>query len=350
VSETSAEYSIVSGGGAYDLTAGQSVTVTVRFEPTVSGTHNCSIETGQALCSDVACTGVGDDPPACLVQPDSLDFGAVMLGSSEDRTFSITNTGGGVLQGSVNEPCTQYWIVSGGGFYGLAAGESLTVTVRLQPTAAGTRECRIETGQALCSDVFCTGYGCLAPVACFTADLDTVCVDSVICFFDCSSGSFTEWYWDFGDGSDTTGVADPQHVYADSGTVAVRLIVSSPLCGADTTSLDIVVWMPPLSSVIADGRRGPVALYLGDNYPNPFNPNTTIEIGIPGPGGLVNLAVYDVRGRRVRTLIDQHLEPGTYETYWDGRNDAGESLSSGIYFYRLSTPQGVEQRKAVMLK
>ena len=93
VSETCDHYEVVSGGGAYSLAADESLTVTVRFRPAAAGTHGCSIETGQAKCSDVACTGDGADVPACLVQPASIDFGSVFVWDYRDTTFSITNTG-----------------------------------------------------------------------------------------------------------------------------------------------------------------------------------------------------------------------------------------------------------------
>ncbi|UCF05455.1 MAG: agmatine deiminase family protein, partial [bacterium] len=159
VSEACSHYSIISGGGPYSLTAGQSVTVTVRFEPTSLGTHTCTIETGQAICSDVFCTGDSENPPVCSVQPDNLDFGSVMVGDYKDTTFTITNTEGGTLSGDVSESCDHYSIISGGGPFSLEVGEFITVTVRFEPTATGTHMCTIETGAAVCSDVSCTGLG-----------------------------------------------------------------------------------------------------------------------------------------------------------------------------------------------
>jgi hypothetical protein len=62
------------------------------------------------------------------------------------------------------------------------------------------------------------------------------------------------------------------------------------------------------------------------------------------------LVVYDVQGRRIRTLIDgRALPPGEYEVRWDGRGDAGERVPAGVYFYRLVTPTVDEARKMVLL-
>ena len=88
---------------------------------------------------------------------------------------------------------------------------------------------------------------------------------------------------------------------------------------------------------------------LEQNYPNPFNPITRIPYEIEAPGQ-VTLTVYDVTGARVRTLVDEAAKPGLYSTVWDGRNARGESVSSGIYFYRLATPTRALTRKMVLLK
>lgn len=110
----------------------------------------------------------------CAVTPTSIDFGTVSVGSSKDTTFTIKNTGGGTLGGSVSESCPDYSIVSGGGAYTLAGGESLTVTVRFEPASAGVKLCTIETGDALCSDVSCTGVGEDPPACASIVELSQV--------------------------------------------------------------------------------------------------------------------------------------------------------------------------------
>ena len=176
VTETCSHYSIVSGAGSYSLGAGQSRTVTVKFQPTSSGTKNCTIQTG-ASCTNVSCTGVGV-ARVCKVSPTSLDFGNVCVGSYKDNTFTITNTGSCTLAGTISESCAHYSIVSGGGAYILNPGISRKVTVRFQPTSAGTKTCTIETGDAACADVSCTGGGVapLCDVSPTGLNFDTVCV------------------------------------------------------------------------------------------------------------------------------------------------------------------------------
>jgi len=93
---------------------------------------------------------------------------------------------------------------------------------------------------------------------------------------------------------------------------------------------------------------------LGQNYPNPFNPATKIEYRLPDSDpeakSPVSLVVYDVRGARVRDLVVGAQNPGKHVVEWDGRNDAGEPVGSGVYFYRLTTPGFTSAKKMVMLK
>jgi hypothetical protein len=93
---------------------------------------------------------------------------------------------------------------------------------------------------------------------------------------------------------------------------------------------------------------------LGQNYPNPFNPATKIEYRLPetGPGGKteVSVVVYDVRGAKVRVLVSGTESAGKHVVEWDGRNDAGQAVGSGVYFYRMTTAGFSDVRKMVLLK
>jgi hypothetical protein len=91
---------------------------------------------------------------------------------------------------------------------------------------------------------------------------------------------------------------------------------------------------------------------LGQNYPNPFNPSTKIEYWIPDgrTAEPVSLTIYDVRGARVRTLVDTRQPAGRYRVEWDGRDNSGTPVGSGIYFYRLATSHFSGTRKMILLK
>jgi hypothetical protein len=88
---------------------------------------------------------------------------------------------------------------------------------------------------------------------------------------------------------------------------------------------------------------------LSQNAPNPFNPVTEIAFSVPRETD-VELAIYDVIGRRVATLVDGTLEGGVHRAVWNGRSDTGEQVASGVYFYRLMAGDEMVSRKMVLLK
>jgi len=88
---------------------------------------------------------------------------------------------------------------------------------------------------------------------------------------------------------------------------------------------------------------------LSQNTPNPFNPTTTIRFSLPARER-VGLAVYSANGMLVRMLVDDVRARGTYDITWDGRDSAGNPVSSGVYFYRLMAGKFSESRKMVLLK
>jgi len=85
--------------------------------------------------------------------------------------------------------------------------------------------------------------------------------------------------------------------------------------------------------------------------PNPFNPATTIRFELAGEvSGPASVRIFDAGGRLVRTLVDGVLPPGAQAVVWDGRNDGGRALGSGIYFYRVDSPAGAVSGKLVLAK
>jgi flagellar hook assembly protein FlgD len=90
-------------------------------------------------------------------------------------------------------------------------------------------------------------------------------------------------------------------------------------------------------------------LTLSQNHPNPFNPATTISFTLPEKAR-VHLAIYDVAGRLVATLVDGSLDEGLHTAKWEGRNNNGSQVSSGVYFYRLVAGKEVLTKKMVLLR
>jgi flagellar hook assembly protein FlgD len=96
-------------------------------------------------------------------------------------------------------------------------------------------------------------------------------------------------------------------------------------------------------------REIPTSFAIQNNYPNPFNPTTTVKYQIP-ENTHVRLVVYNMLGQRVRTIVDQPREAGYYSVQWDGKNDYGVSITSGIYVYRIQAGSFVAARKMNLIK
>jgi alkaline phosphatase len=116
--------------------------------------------------------------------------------------------------------------------------------------------------------------------------------------------------------------------------VPVRFIVTDTSATSDTAWT--VIFSTPTAAV-AGGELTPAVFRLAQNYPNPFNPITTIRFELP-LASPVYLGVYDLLGREVTRLVQGTQLPGFYESYWDGRDQNGRSVPSGIYIARLLVP------------
>jgi hypothetical protein len=88
---------------------------------------------------------------------------------------------------------------------------------------------------------------------------------------------------------------------------------------------------------------------LGANYPNPFNPTTTIPFSVPVVSH-VAIQVYNVQGQKVRTLLNDQMQPGNHIVVFDMKDDAGMALPSGVYFYRMTTDGFAAKKRLLFLK
>jgi hypothetical protein len=98
-----------------------------------------------------------------------------------------------------------------------------------------------------------------------------------------------------------------------------------------------------------DGGQLPLTFDLKQNYPNPFNPSTIISYQLPQTE-MVTLEIYNALGEKVRTLINNIKEPGNYEVVWNGKNNSGTTLPSGMYLYRITAGNYVKVMKMMLLR
>ena len=108
--------------------------------------------------------------------------------------------------------------------------------------------------------------------------------------------------------------------------------------------------MRPRSIIAAETATTPSAFALGANYPNPFNPATTIPVSVAAGAGDVDLTIYNVLGQPVRHVWAGQLAAGEHRLAWDGRDGQGRPVAAGVYMVRLHQGDQARTRKMVKLE
>ncbi|MFQ6114898.1 MAG: FlgD immunoglobulin-like domain containing protein, partial [bacterium] len=142
----------------------------------------------------------------------------------------------------------------------------------------------------------------------------------------------------------------------DSVRIAIGWVVPSDEIGGYVSGRglfidDVTVEPFPMVSSIEEspGKNIPTEYSLSNNYPNPFNPETRIRYELPQPDRVL-LKVINLLGQEVRTLVDEDKPAGFYEVMWDGKDNHGQRVASGVYLYRLETKEFVQNRKMLLLQ
>jgi hypothetical protein len=140
--------------------------------------------------------------------------------------------------------------------------------------------------------------------------------------------------------------------------LSLPVVLKTGLKDDPQVEIEEVIMADPEAVGIPVGKKGahlPVDFKLAQNYPNPFNPSTTIEFEILTDVRNevmvhTTLKIYNVLGRRIKTLVDEMKTVGNYQVIWDGTDDSGERVSSGVYFYQLKAKDYQETKKMVLMK
>jgi hypothetical protein len=166
---------------------------------------------------------------------------------------------------------------------------------------------------------------------------------------DAENDSLTYTVHVFGSGRETTieNVADTFYVFTASDAAPIQDF-SWTVSSAD---YEFATASPDTFSVSSSGVGFgvPAAYSLHQNYPNPFNPGTTIRFDLPRSES-VTLRIYNVLGQEVVSLLGEVWPPGFWSVEWDGRNNAGSPVGSGVYLYKLQTPSFSDTRKMTLVR
>jgi len=138
-------------------------------------------------------------------------------------------------------------------------------------------------------------------------------------------------------------------IYFDNSSEYLNMISdSSGYMTVEPYTVDGVIIVDPYSEIGVD-QPTPVDFVLHGNYPNPFNASTNIGFAVEQPGHVL-LEVYDILGKRVAILFDSYVSSGTYNIIWNGVSDNNQPLSSGLYFYRLTSDGKSMTKKMSLIK
>jgi hypothetical protein len=138
--------------------------------------------------------------------------------------------------------------------------------------------------------------------------------------------------------------------HLSTGVVGGKIYAIGGIPGPNAAPITTVEeYAPPGVTGVEDPTSVPAEFLLHQNYPNPFNPETTIQYQMPKRSE-VNLVILSLLGRRVATLVDVVQSMGIYSVQWDGKDDTGKEVASGVYLYRLQTEQFVQVKKLALLR
>ncbi|NQV18847.1 MAG: T9SS type A sorting domain-containing protein [Armatimonadetes bacterium] len=131
----------------------------------------------------------------------------------------------------------------------------------------------------------------------------------------------------------------------EEGVYICNIVINDDTDVQTTIPVVLTVWL------VGTGEEVPTITKLNGNYPNPFNPETTISFSLKELSH-VSLEIYNIRGQKVKTLIDDELEAKYHAVVWNGRDDSDRAVSSGVYFYKFKTKSGdyTSYKKMLLMK
>ena len=236
-----------------------------------------------------------------------------------------------------NQDVLWSWLNTGGAFPSTAfIDHTMTVFFKGNNAQFGAATSTIDLMLDECGDL-CT---LSPPAALFDFEID----GNTVTFFDfseiASEGWIIEsWAWDFGDGN-TSSEQYPVHTYENEGTYQVSLVVTTDI---GTESVPFVADIQIGTLNISDNNL-PEDFGLVKNYPNPFNPNTTIEYYL-GESGMVTISAYDLNGKLIDSIVNTYQVSGKHSIIWQPNN-----ISSGMYYINLVQGMNIDKMKLMYIK
>ncbi len=360
------------------IAGGQGYSALIRFTPSRTGTRRANLliwsnDPQQPLTSLVMQGGGG----GLYFDPPSIVFGEVKMGGRKDTTVTLVNQTANALTVRLSLPAGDFSVDRTSAR--IDAGKSLTLRLSFRPSRTGPRSARLSVqGRNLALDLAGVGVeeasvpeGGLQVSATDlnmgntrvrqtsrkTLTLTNTSTQSITVSLALSGPNANQFRLtptrltlNPGQRRSLSVAFTPTSTGTKQATLTLTPATGTPL----TLSLSGTAIATSRSLTAQGGAAKPAGeewlnLALGDNYPNPFNAQTLIPYQL-AQAGSVRLGIYDVLGRQVKILVDGVQEAGRYQVRWNSRNEAGEEVSSGIYFYRIEIGPFRAARKLLLVR
>ena len=181
------------------------------------------------------------------------------------------------------------------------------------------------------------------PIANFAAGTTYGGKPLTVQFNDSSAGVITDWLWDFGDGQGST-EQNPEHTYAAADSFTVSLTVTGPGGSDIKTREDYIIVTEPTGVDNNNYTSIPNEYRLFPNYPNPFNPETTIQFALPAPAD-ISISIYSLKGAIVKQIFEGKKEAGYHSVIWNALDNP-----SGTYIIKMQAGNFVQVQKCILIK
>ncbi len=412
VSEDCEDFEVAGGGGAFELSPGEGHHVVVRFAPTVEGPDSCEITLGTEICAPMSCYGIGLPPlpsddvigiyfdpagesnelqtyedmeevlayllilnPTCEAGIAGWECCVVIVGDALEPTWELM----GQALNADEVPC--FAVDLGGVPLPWSPAVILASVHFLQPATNMVTQFYIHPGSNPAIPGSPTYVDPLDPDHVIPLNISSGSEDVPVALAYPNyivavsagpltarvegAGVFLSWEYE------EEALLEGFHVYRRVGDGEARRLTAVPLRGwqGRVDYQDPAAGFPEGTvlryhyAIVAGGAEvgrsdevavtvtsgAPAVTVLHAAYPNPFNPATHLRFEV-ARAGRVQLEVYDLAGRRVRTLFDGWLPAVVHEEIWDGRDDGGRPVPSGVYYCRLLTADRTAMQKLTLLK
>ena len=363
------------------INAGANAVVSASFSPTTAGNKSASIgftHNASGSPHSVTLTGVGLGLPVFSIDSETHNFGEIIIGNTSDiQNFTITNTGGSSLtinaieitganisEFNINHPTLPLVI---------NAGANAVLSASFAPTTADNKSASVgftHNAENSPHSVTLSGVGLGLPV--FSIDPLEHNFGNVVVGETSEPYTFTITNNGGSPLVVNTVVLEganhnefnltvsglPWNIEANETRTFTASFAPSAPDGIKTANLNIThnaSDSPHITttligdSVVSDSDIVAMATALHGNYPNPFNPETTIKFTMSSFGH-ARIDIYNIKGSLVRTLVNNEMNQGKHTVVWNGKDNNGQQVSSGIYFYQMKTSEYSSIKRMVLMK